>query len=247
MQLIAIILMPSHTEETLAFLHMESLHLVESFKCIFPHVNVKPKMHYFLHYAQQIKWFGPISHFWTMRYEAKHAYFKSLFQKTKNQKNVPFSMATRHQYLKTYISNSKTSFIGPRISFHCMKNKQKLPADLRGFLDAHFPSISQVGKSLKVNMWGIDESVAFISEGNVSSDVVFNAFLCAFNHNDRLIFVCRKMWATCYVFHYNSYEVSYSNEFTVLNSNDALLYHPLGIYRHNNGIYITLIHELKLW
>ena len=40
--------------------------------------------------------------YWCMRYEAKHSYFKDLAQKTKCFKNIPKSLAERHQRLVCY-------------------------------------------------------------------------------------------------------------------------------------------------
>ena len=46
--------------------------------------------------------FGPLVGQWTMRYEAKHSYFKKLIQNLGNFKNVSWSLAKRHQYLSCY-------------------------------------------------------------------------------------------------------------------------------------------------
>ena len=46
--------------------------------------------------------FGPLVRFWTMRYEAKHSYFKKLAQNVGNFINVPWTLATRHQLRQCY-------------------------------------------------------------------------------------------------------------------------------------------------
>ena len=43
-----------------------------------------------------------MSKYWCMRYEAKHSYFKDVAQKTKCFKNIPKSLAERHQSLLCY-------------------------------------------------------------------------------------------------------------------------------------------------
>ena len=50
--------------------------------------------------------YGPLVRHWTMRYEAKHAYFKTLAQSMGNFINVPYSLAMRHQQLQCYQSSS---------------------------------------------------------------------------------------------------------------------------------------------
>lgn len=52
--------------------------------------------------------FGPLVHHWTMRFEAKHAYFKKVAQSLGNFINLPYSLSTRHQQLHCYLfSNTK--------------------------------------------------------------------------------------------------------------------------------------------
>ena len=47
--------------------------------------------------------FGPLVHQWTMRYEAKHRYFKILANNIGNFINAPYTLAMRHQYLQCYL------------------------------------------------------------------------------------------------------------------------------------------------
>ena len=43
---------------------------------LYPGMSIKPKMHYMLHLPQQIIKFGPLCHQNTMRFKAKHGWFK---------------------------------------------------------------------------------------------------------------------------------------------------------------------------
>ena len=54
--------------------------------------------------------FGPLVRHWTMRYEAKHSYFKKLAQSMGNFINIAYSLAMRHQQLECY--HNAYSFIG---------------------------------------------------------------------------------------------------------------------------------------
>ena len=40
--------------------------------------------------------FGPLVRHWTMRFEAKHSYFKQLAHSMGNFVNITYSLATRH-------------------------------------------------------------------------------------------------------------------------------------------------------
>jgi len=55
--------------------------------------------------------FGPLSRHWTLRYEAKHNYFKKLSQSIGNFINLPWTLAKRHQRLQCYYQASKSSII----------------------------------------------------------------------------------------------------------------------------------------
>ena len=54
--------------------------------------------------------FGPLVRHWTMRYEAKHSYFKRLAQSMGNFVNAPYSLAMRHQLYQCYL-NLNTSVL----------------------------------------------------------------------------------------------------------------------------------------
>ena len=54
---------------------------------------------------------GPMTRYWCMRYEAKHSYFKDIAQKTKCFKNIPKSLAERHQRLVCYHFHGSKSLV----------------------------------------------------------------------------------------------------------------------------------------
>ena len=57
-----------------------------------------PKMHFMVHYPQQIINYGPLVHTWTMRHEAKLRILKRA-ARVSNFKNVCQTVAKRHQHL----------------------------------------------------------------------------------------------------------------------------------------------------
>ena len=56
--------------------------------------------------------FGPLRQHWTMRYEAKHSYFKKLTQCIGNFINLPYTLALRHEKLQCYHRLDKTDYQG---------------------------------------------------------------------------------------------------------------------------------------
>ena len=55
--------------------------------------------------------YGPLVHHWTMRFEAKHGYFKRLAQSLGNFINLPHSLAMRHQHLQCYWSTNYQEWV----------------------------------------------------------------------------------------------------------------------------------------
>lgn len=53
---------------------------------------------------------GPLVRHWTMRFEAKHQYLKSLASSMGNYINVCYSLAMRHQSYQCYLQTSDSGF-----------------------------------------------------------------------------------------------------------------------------------------
>eukprot|EP00733_Pompholyxophrys_punicea_P000262 Pompholyxophrys_punicea_v1_NODE_57_length_4146_cov_6.766521.p1 type:complete len:334 gc:universal NODE_57_length_4146_cov_6.766521:2851-3852(+) len=61
---------------------------------LYPHNNITPKLHYYVHLPSQIRMYGPLRFIWCMRFEAKHKKFKRLGM-ISNFKNVPYTLCKR--------------------------------------------------------------------------------------------------------------------------------------------------------
>lgn len=68
----------------------------------FPDFKLRPKHHFIEHYAELIKCFGPVIDFWTIRFEAKHSFFKKVVHDSRNFKNVVLTLAQQHQLTLAY-------------------------------------------------------------------------------------------------------------------------------------------------
>ena len=67
-----------------------------------PHRNLKPKHHFMTHYPQQIRLLGSLINYWTMRFEAKHRFFKRLGHIVCNYQNILKTLAVRQQMFLCY-------------------------------------------------------------------------------------------------------------------------------------------------
>lgn len=60
-------------------------------------LKLTPKQHILTHYPEIIRMMGPVVHMSTMRYESKHTELKAIATKTKNFKNINFTIAHKCQ------------------------------------------------------------------------------------------------------------------------------------------------------
>lgn len=80
----------------LAYLDIVIQEYLDSRKCLFPEIPLKPKHHFLRHYPALILKFGPLR-LWTMRFESKHSYSRHL-------KNICLILSERHQMCQAYLS-----------------------------------------------------------------------------------------------------------------------------------------------
>ena len=61
-----------------------------------------PKHHFLEHYPELIRAYGPLVSLWTMRFEAKHSFFKRVVRHTRSFRNIVLSLTMKHQLLLAY-------------------------------------------------------------------------------------------------------------------------------------------------
>lgn len=94
LQIINVVFSPVITEGMTVCLKHLIIDHHKLFKELYPHRNLIPKHHFLVHYPSAIRKIGPLIHFWGMRFEAKHRFFKDA---VKNFKNITKSLAQKHQ------------------------------------------------------------------------------------------------------------------------------------------------------
>lgn len=108
--IVEIILAPAFTIGHIDILNSEIENHLHEFKKLFPHCLLKPKHHYVMHYPQHILNFGPPITYWCFRFEAKHKLFKDIAHCANQYKNVPYTLAFRHQ-LKQCLHHQSLNFL----------------------------------------------------------------------------------------------------------------------------------------
>ncbi len=103
-QITELICAPSINVGQIAYLSVLIEEYIDTRKMTFPTHPLKPKHHYMCHYPELTDRFGPLIRLWTLRFESKHSYFKQCARNLHNFKNLPATLAERHQLLQAYLN-----------------------------------------------------------------------------------------------------------------------------------------------
>ena len=96
-EIVQIIFSPVIKSDTIDQLRVLIAQHLSKFKDLFPNINILPKHHYLVHIPTTIQMLGPMVRSSCFSFESAHRYFKELARK-QNFKNLPFSLAKRHQF-----------------------------------------------------------------------------------------------------------------------------------------------------
>lgn len=213
--------------------------------------RIIPKMHHLVHYPSYIKRFGPLLPLWCMRFEGKHAYFKSVLKSTNNFINVPFTLSYRHQQ---WISHKMTKANGSLLKFKltvgklsCMSlNGFSYSAELVRFLC--IPPTSPLltvdtSSSFKINssIYRSNESVLLLENACVNPPKkTFALLINIVHHLGRFEFVCKALKTKKFVYQLQSFKVMHDNFFLIvdptnLNNGHIFTLHNPGFRRPKNN------------
>lgn len=97
-----LVVSPVHTEDSISYLDMLISEHRHKLLEVFPDFKLTPKFHFLEHYPDMIKYFGPLVCVWTMRFEAKHNFFKRTVRQTNSFRNILLTLTTKHQMMLAY-------------------------------------------------------------------------------------------------------------------------------------------------
>lgn len=106
--IVELVVAPVHTTQSIAFLEEKICEHRCRLQEVFPGLKLLPKHHFLEHYPHMIRCFGPLVGMWTMRFEAKHSFFKQVVRHTRCFKNILLSLAVKHQFMMAYHLESTT-------------------------------------------------------------------------------------------------------------------------------------------
>lgn len=96
-RIVEVIVSPSVNEAELVLLQSHIEMFLRGVVSIFGK-DITPKMHFMLHYADEVRKHGPLRMLWTLRFEQKHQTMKRLLESSRCRINVCASIARKHEY-----------------------------------------------------------------------------------------------------------------------------------------------------
>lgn len=109
-EIVEIVVSPVFSEEILNYLEIKLSDHRSLLTDTFPDFSVRPKHHFAEHYSHLLCCFGPLVELWTMRFEAKHSFFKKTIHDVQNFKNVLLTPSTKHQQMMACQFDSQSLF-----------------------------------------------------------------------------------------------------------------------------------------
>ncbi|XP_051176569.1 uncharacterized protein LOC127291456 [Leptopilina boulardi] len=178
-----------------------------------------PKQHFLLHYPRLIAMFGPLVHFWTLRFEGKHQYFKKIVQAMRNWKNLPLTLAKKHQLWQAL---QWTLFQEDQISIGLKKmvTTSKFP------FSHLFPEEDDllIVSWVEIHHVKYTANKCFIPVGYENGLPLFAELFKIVLKNESPIFVCKKVQTVQHDSQLMAYEIKKSDEF-ILHTPDSLVAH----------------------
>lgn len=181
------------------------------------HQTLKPKHHFLIHYPTVIRAMGPVIHFWAMRMEAKHQYFKRIANKTNNFVNIKKTLAQRHQEKFHSIPFASDEIIhGKAIPFFEQKESDKYFEELqkRNF---SYDSIAQSStiKSFKINNYPYKPDFLIANASN------FFEIQFILEIENEILFLSHKMYEIQnYDSFLNAFKIGCVDKLTILDFNE---------------------------
>ncbi|XP_064469555.1 uncharacterized protein LOC135384274 [Ornithodoros turicata] len=243
--IVDIILADKVPVDSIMYLRVQIDAFLEKFTELFPNQKLIPKMHFLVHYPRFIRIYGPPRMYWSMRFEAKHSYFKNIAIKSKSFRNICKTMSTRGQLLQCY------QFSAPCFSKPLVTSTQKAVkwSELPDCVKPLFPT--EVGED--ETLYSVRSASADASSYRVGdmycvdwkeeAPLFAQVYLMVVHRGTLLIFV--QVFDTLQFNHHrHSYEVQHSGVYNLLPPGQHLEYNALDLYEFQDKYEIIPYFEI---
>ena len=223
--IVRMIISQAFTEGELVLLQCSIESWLKQFKRRFGSIRITPKMHFLLHYPEQIRKHGALVTLCTLRYEHKHQQLNKFLETTKNYKNPAYTLAWRHQL-----------WIGPKV---CSDGFFTYKASLDVCEQASVDDVpAGVSESSYIGLRGVVKGTKY-REGNVLCFKTADAALPRMSRvkavlkdkvNGEVTFLCQSMDILSYNRHLGAFEAKTKPETITVPHASLQDSHPLALY-----------------
>lgn len=230
-EVVELIVAPVHTQESISYLDIKISEHKHRLIGVFSHQKLLPKHHFLEHYSELIESFGPLVALWTMRFEAKHSFFKRVVLHTKSFRNILLSLAAKHQLLMAFHSHTSDP-LKPSLFVSHVSSVQLdlLHNDVQEAVRSKFPNEASVQLANTVSCSGTKYCVGMVlpygSTGGLPDFVQIHQMMIVKN-TVAFIVKTRKSW---YNEHLRSFELDAPCHIQVLLQHDLSDIVPLATY-----------------
>lgn len=235
-----LVVSPKFTEESICYLDTlisEHRHrLLE----VFPEQKLLPKHHFVEHYPELIRGFGPLVSLWTMRFEAKHSFFKRVVGNTYSFRNVLLSLASKHQRMMAYYSQENALK-----SATCVTKISSVPLEILDLgIQQSFKNVYPAQTSVNLTNAVIHHGTKYaagmvLPYGSTGGQPDFVQISQIAIVDDNLSFIV-KLFKGCYDGHYGAYVLEYTGNMTLLQHGELSDTYPLTAYYMGGKHMVTL-------
>ena len=204
---------------------------------------MKPKHHYLLHYPDMMLAYGPLQKMWCMRFEAKHYYFKKLVPSTKCFKNVPSTLANRHQLMQA-ANASGNNFLRPDTEIaNCTDmHFDTLNDDVQAVLHEVGITSDSLQITNSVQCSGIEyRSKMVVVVGFSRGEPLFGEIKLIIADSSDIRFIVQ-MWYSVPILQANAYQLTERLRLAVMKVDNFVDYYPLTVYMVNGKKMVVFKH-----
>lgn len=240
--IVELVVCPVHNSDSVAYLESKILDHHQRYKEVCPDRRPLPKHHFLAHYPSIIRHFGPLALLWTIRFEAKHTFFKKVARHTNCFKNITLSLSTKHQLMIGHYMHSsgcsKATFEVSRVSAVPV---ELLKREIAHCLAEKYPDTAVVSLAQSVSVAGIYyRKGMLIVHGSLGGLPEFAEILQMCILADSLVFIVKKL-SSWYTEHYGSFKIDPSpKEISLVAHEDLVDCYPLCDYQVGASRMVTL-------
>ena len=236
---------PVLSEDSAAFLELLIEEHHQQFINLYPTASIIPKMHFMVHFPQQIINYGPLVHCWTMRHEAKLRVIKRS-ARVSNFKNICQTVAKRHQHLLTYYIHSSMLCTQIKIG----RTKPIFMANIQESIR------SLLLREYNITMETVLNTASFVTYNGITYkpnvfvlysydalEPIFCTISSILIYEKKVILVLMEYYTEFYDSHHHAFHISDSKTSVHLQSIENLLHPQIFHLRHtftgNNKLYLS--------